>query len=343
MTTAFHYNPAYSQHTISGHPEHAGRLEAVYSYLQQTSLLDDVLHIENRIATRDELLLVHTRAHLDLLARTEQLDSPMMLGADTYVLPVSYALAKQAVGSTLNVVDAVITDKAANGLACVRPPGHHATPAQAMGFCLLSTVAIAAKYAIKTHNLKRVAIVDFDVHHGNGTQDCLFDDENILFISSHQSPLYPGTGYMHETGRGNGRGTTLNIPLKAATGDRGIIEVYEQVVLPALRRFKPELVIISAGFDAHWRDPLANLNVSLGGFAKLSLLLKNAADELCNGRVIAVTEGGYDLEVMRYGTTNMLRILKGQADEIEDPIGQINSDQTVDDLVAQLKSIHQLD
>ena len=343
MTTAFHYDSAYSQHTISGHPEHAGRLESVYSYLPKTNLLDHVLHIEKRVATVDELLLVHTRDHLDLLTHTEQLDGPRMLGPDTYILPISYALAKQAVGVTLNAVDTIINEDAINALLCVRPPGHHATPSHAMGFCLLSNVAIAAKYAIKNHNLERIAIIDFDVHHGNGTQDCLYDDEKVLFISSHQSPLYPGTGHINELGVGKARGTTLNVPLRPNTGDTGILEVYNQVVVPALRRFQPELMIISAGFDAHWRDPLASLNLSLDGFAKLCGLLKNVADELCDGRVIAVTEGGYDLDVMRYGVTNLFRILQNKADEIEDPIGKSKSDQTVNGLIAQLKSIHQLE
>lgn len=342
MKTAFHYDPDYSQHTISGHPEHAGRLEAIYHYLQEGKLLNDLLTIDKRHATTEELLSVHSRSYLDLMARTTELTSPTMLGPDTYILPVSYDLARRAVGATLNAVDMVMGEEAKNALLCVRPPGHHATPSQAMGFCLLSTIAIAAQYARNSHGAKRVAIVDFDVHHGNGTQDALYDDEHILFISSHQSPLYPGTGQINEIGSGQGRGATINIPLRPGTGDTGIQQVYEALVLPALRRFQPDLILISAGFDAHWRDPLANLQLSLTGFAQLSQMLKAAAEDLCAGRMIAVTEGGYDLDALRYGVGNLLRILKDQAEQVEDPLGKMKGDQSVASLIAQIKSLHDL-
>lgn len=344
METAFHYDAQYATHTLSGHPEHGGRLVAVIERLQALRLLeaDTVQLVDNREATIDELLLVHTRDHLDLLTQTAALDGATMLGADTYVLPQSYRLARLAVGGVLNSIDAVLEGSAENALVCVRPPGHHATPSTPMGFCLLSNVAIAARYAIEKHGLERVAIVDFDVHHGNGTQDALYDDAQTLFISSHQSPLYPGTGSINETGRGAGRGTTLNIPVQPNTGDTGLETLYQEIVIPALERFQPQLLLVSAGFDAHWRDPLAHLQVSLTGFVTLCRILHDAATTLCEGRMIAVTEGGYDLEVLSHGVSNLLQVLQGNPTATADPLGTQTDDQSVTGLVSRLKSIHQL-
>jgi acetoin utilization deacetylase AcuC-like enzyme len=344
MTTAFHYDAQYATHTLDGHPEHGGRLTAIHQRLQSLGVFehDAIQMIDNRVSTKEELLRVHTRDHLDLLQRTAELDSPAMLGADTYVVPQSYHLARLAVGGVLNCVNAVLSGQVDNALACVRPPGHHATPSTAMGFCLLSNVALAAQHAVTYHGLNRVAIVDFDVHHGNGTQDALYDNGAVLFISSHQSPLYPGTGAVHETGRGAGRGLTVNIPVPPHTGDAGLERLYTEVVMPVLARFQPELLLISAGFDAHWRDPLANLRVSLTGFAALIRLLQQAAASLCNGRIIAVTEGGYDLAVLGYGVSNLLQLLLGQGNMVEDPLGKKTDDQSVAGLVTRLKSMHDL-
>lgn len=339
MKTAFHTNPRFAEHTQDGHPEHAGRQTAILNRLQTLALLERFLHTAAREATETEIQAVHRAALLATLQKTAEFSHPIMLGLDTYALPVSYEIARYAAGGLLNVIDSVLEGHADNGLAVIRPPGHHATPTHPMGFCLLNNIAIGARYA--QQRLRRVAIVDFDVHHGNGTQDAFYDDPSVLFISSHQSPLYPGTGDIDEVGSGNGYGTTLNIPVRPNTGDSAYRQLYNEIVVPALRRFQPDLLLISAGFDAHWRDPLAHIQLSLTTFAELTRLLIDAAQELCNGRIIFVTEGGYDLEVLSYGVANVALALLGDK-TVHDPLGVVTDVTKVDDLIQHLKRLHHL-
>lgn len=339
MTTAFHTNARFAEHTIDGHPEYAERQQAIIERLHEYRLVERFTSIEGREATLDELRGIHTDAHLDLLEDIARSGRAVMVGYDTYVLPVSYEIARLAAGGLLNVVDAVIGGEADNGLAVIRPPGHHASPSQVMGFCLLNNIAIAARHA--ANRLGHVAIVDFDVHHGNGTQDAFYDDPDVLFISSHQSPLYPGTGPMQQTGRGAARGTTINIPVPPGTGDSSFQRLYTEIVLPALKRFEPAMMLVSAGFDAHWRDPLANLELSLSALAQLSTMLKSAADDLCDGQIIFVTEGGYDLEVLSFGVVNLAHILL-EDDTRHDPVGKTERDVPITDLVVKLRTLHQI-
>lgn len=341
MTTAFYINPSSAHHTLPNHPEHAGRLQAILDHFQALHLTERFLTLPDRTATRDELLRVHTPNHLATLPQLTTHNRPVMIGADTYFLPPSYDIATQAVGGVLNLIDSLLTGQADNGLAAIRPPGHHATPNQAMGFCLLNNIALAARHAQAVHGLKKIAIVDFDVHHGNGTQDAFYTDPNVLFISSHQSPLYPGTGHLTEIGQGDGQGTTLNIPLPSGTGDSSFLALYDQIAFPALRRFQPQLILVSAGFDAHWRDPLANLEISLTAFAQLAHQLYTLATELCGGKIIFVMEGGYDTEVLSNGMTNLAHILLGD-DTRHDPIGKSLRDKPIDALIERLRKIHQI-
>lgn len=342
MTTAFFTDSRFSIHTLPGHPEHAGRLEAIVERLETEGMLSRFQRIEGREATRDEILRVHAEDHVRLLERTAFLEEPAMYGADTYIVPESYQLARLASGGLLSVVDSVMENRADNGLAAIRPPGHHARPKQAMGFCLINNIAIAARYTQFKHNVQRVAIVDFDVHHGNGTQDIFYDDPSVLFISSHQSPLYPGTGHLNETGRGEGRGANINLPVPPATGDSAFRTLTEQIIIPVLNRFKPELLLVSTGFDAHWRDPLANLEVSLTAFAELSQHLITIAKDLCDGKIIFVTEGGYDLEVLSYGVLNVALALLGD-ETIHDPLDKSNYERPLDEtLLSRLLSTHHL-
>lgn len=344
MTTVFHHDTQYDAHTLPNHVEFAGRLQAVMHQLEQSGLLNHVTRINSRLATKDELLMVHTQAHLDLLQRISDFGEPAVIDNDTYMMPESYTVARHAVGAAYNIVDAVLTEQADNGLVAVRPPGHHATASQPMGFCLLSNIALAARYAQQRHDLQKVAIVDFDVHHGNGTNDIFIKDGSVLFISTHQSPLYPGSGQINEIGRGNGIGTTINIPVQAGTGDQHFEALYNEIVLPALHRFKPELILVSAGFDAHWNDPLANLRLSLQGYATLCKLLRQTADDICDGRLIALMEGGYALDALSYGMANLLRVLLRRDDEIVDPLGtQPQRDYDISGLITSLKAKHQLD
>ena len=342
MTTVFFTEEQFAVHTLHGHPEHAGRLAAIMERFEEFKILPLLKRISAAPATDEQLLAVHTQHYLNLLEKTTLLDRTAMLGADTYVTPDSYSLARLAAGGVIAVVDAVMRGEAKNGMALVRPPGHHATPDQAMGFCLLSNIAIAARHAYKTYGLERVAIIDYDVHHGNGTQDCLYEDGTILFISSHQSPLYPGTGAMEEIGRGAGKGFTVNIPLPPGTGDEGFHHIYDQVVIPLLKRFQPQLMLISAGYDAHWADPLANLTLSLPGFQYLVQQLMAAASSYGEGRIVFVMEGGYDLQALSYGWLNVANALLGR-DEFHDPFGGYQREKTLpSSLMDRLITLHKL-
>lgn len=320
MTTAFFTDERFAIHTLQGHPEHAGRLQAIMNLYKKTGIWEKLFRVAAVAATEEQILKVHTPRHLEKLKSISRLDQPALLEADTYVVPESYELATLAAGGVMAVVDEVMRGTAGNGIAAVRPPGHHATPNRAMGFCLLSNIALAARYAREQFKIDRIAIVDFDVHHGNGTQDALYDDPTILFMSSHQSPLYPGTGAMQEIGTGAGKGFTANTPLPPGVGDEAFKELYAQFLWPLMRRFQPQLMLVSAGFDAHWRDPLANLNLTLTGFDYLSRELIKMADELCGGKIVFVMEGGYDLEVLSCGWLNIANALLGSS-EISDPIG----------------------
>lgn len=339
MTTAFFTDERFSLHTLQGHPEHAGRLEAVIRLYKEKGVWEHLFRVAASPATEEQLLRVHTSRHLEVLKSVIQ---PAMLEMDTYAVPESYELARLAVGGVLAVVDSVLRGDANNGIAAVRPPGHHATPARAMGFCLLSNIALAARHARAAHALERVAVVDFDVHHGNGTQDALYDDPTVLFMSSHQSPLYPGTGAVHEIGRGAGKGFTANAPLPPGVGDAGMQELYEKFLWPLLRRFQPQLILVSAGFDAHWRDPLANLTFSLGGFDYISRELIKMAEEFCSGKIIFVMEGGYDLEVLSHGWLNVANALLGSS-KVSDPIGSFRQSRDLPpELLHNLLTIHGL-
>jgi acetoin utilization deacetylase AcuC-like enzyme len=340
VVTAFFTDERFSAHTLPGHPEHAGRLEAVNALLREDGILNELHQIEAAPATEGQIRAVHTERYLNLLAETSSLKRTSMLNADTYITPQTYELARLASGGVCAVVDAVMRGEAQNGFAAVRPPGHHATPGIGMGFCLLNNIAIGARHALTAYNLERVAIVDYDVHHGNGTQDVFYDDPHVLFISSHQSPLYPGTGMLDEVGIGEGRGTTVNLPLPAGTGDSAFQTLYTEVVTPLLRHFQPDLILVSAGFDAHWVDPLANLALSMHGYNFLTQLLLELGKELCGGKVIFVMEGGYDLTALSHGWLNIARALLGK-NELSDPLGVASQDKPLSQqLLEKFKETH---
>lgn len=340
MQTVYVTDARFAQHTLAEHPEHAGRLTAIEDRLVADGLRDRLLAIEPRPATDDDLLAVHDQQYLSRLDQIGGQDGLTMFGPDTYVLPASYSIARLAAGAVLQVVDMVVTGRAANGLAAVRPPGHHATRSMAMGFCLLNNVAIAARYAQREHRIGRVLIVDYDVHHGNGTQDIFYADSSVYYISTHQSPLYPGTGDVMEIGVGEGEGFTLNIPLAPGIGDNGYLQVFEELALPAAIRFSPDLILVSVGFDAHWADPLANMRLTLSGYDRLARLLRQLAEQVCGGRIIFVLEGGYNLQVLSHGWANVARALLGDS-EIADPIGPTREiHRPLEGLIARIKGLH---
>ncbi len=303
MTVAIFSHPDCNRHiTPPGHPERVDRMRAVSGAL-------DPLPLDRRTAplgTDEDILRCHPRAYLDRIAAMIPDEGSVALDADTYVSPGSLDAARRGVGGNAAAVDAVMAGEVQRAFVACRPPGHHAETAKAMGFCLFGNIAIAAKRALDHHGLERVAIVDFDVHHGNGTQDLMWDEERVFFASTHEMPLFPGTGAIHETGA---HGQILNAPLAANTGSREMRHAYTDLVLPALEDFRPELILVSAGFDAHARDPLANLNWTEPDFAWLTRQLCEIARRHAQGRVVSTLEGGYDLEALGAGVAAHVAVL----------------------------------
>ena len=290
--------------TPVGHPERPERAEVLSavaaSFKEQGGEV-----IEPRLATDEDLLRVHSQEHVDAIVATR--GKATMIDEDTFTSPDSDEIARLAAGAVLTAVDRVLDGaKGSRALALVRPPGHHAEADRAMGFCLYSNIAVGAAYA-RSRGCARVAIVDYDVHHGNGTQWIFYEDPTVLFVSSHQYPFYPGTGGPEEKGRGAGLGFTLNIPLDAGAKDDEVETKYAEQVVPVVREFKPDLLMISAGFDAHELDPLGQVRMTTAGFGRLTTTLLELADEVCEGRVVLVTEGGYDLAALSQCLTTVIR------------------------------------
>ncbi len=341
MKTGYCYEVQYLQHTYPGHPEHAGRLEAITAGLEQTGLLDRLTRVPALPATEEEIARVHTQAYIRQVRRVAE-QGGGHLDPDTYVVTRSYAAALLAAGGLQKLTRAVLDGEIDNGFALVRPPGHHATTGRGMGFCLFNNIAVAAQDALTHPGVERVMIVDFDVHHGNGTQDVFETNPGVLFISAHQSPHYPGTGRVDEIGRGAGRGTTVNIPLPAGAGDAGYAATLEEIVWPIARRYDPQLVLVSAGFDAHWSDPLAMMRLSLPGYAQMARELVAMAQELCDGRLVFTLEGGYDLVVLSNAVQNVFHALLGEH-TISDPIGPCPYEETsIAGRIAEVKRAHDL-
>ena len=343
MSTIYVTHPRYADHDSPGHPEHAGRIRAVWRRLDDSGLIARMNAVEAEAIDENLLLTVHTQSYLELLNRLPGYGRTVHLDTDTYANPQSYEIARLAAGGTVRAVDAILSGAAANGLAVVRPPGHHAMPDHGMGFCLLNNVAIAARYAQQLYGIERVLIVDYDVHHGNGTEAMFFDDPSVLFISTHQSPLYPGSGALEDIGAGAGRGATVNIPLPSGHGDATYSLIFEAIVWKLAQRFQPGLILVSAGFDAHWVDPLAAMQLSLTGYAHLSTELVRMAQALCGGKIAFVLEGGYNLDSLSYGVSNVARVLLG--DTPVDPLGAAPSPRepsAVQPLIDNLRRIHNL-
>ncbi len=336
------YDPLYLEHATSGHPESPARLQAVISHLEESGLLGRLSRIEPRDATTADLELVHSR---DLIERVRVAAERghAWLDPDTYVAPRSYEAALRAAGGLLAATDAVLDGEVGSAFCLVRPPGHHATPTQAMGFCLFNNVAIAAAHALERRGLERVAILDFDVHHGNGTQDAFYSEPRLLFVSTHQYPFYPGSGSWSETGRDQGEGTTVNLPLPPGCGREEYLRCYREVGEPLLRRFRPQLLLVSAGFDAHFADPLAQELLDTRGYYEIAALLKSLADELCQGRIVCALEGGYDHTALAWSVRACIDALLGN-EFAQDPLGAAPavSGPDIDALLATVKRVHGL-
>jgi acetoin utilization deacetylase AcuC-like enzyme len=289
--TAFLADPIAKEHDPGpGHPESPARWDAAVRGLGENRLAD----VAVRSATHEELTLCHTPAYIEIVQR-DAATRPTLSTGDADVCPRSYEVALRAVGTCLNAVDLVMRGEAANAFAIVRPPGHHASAARGMGFCLFNNIALAARYAQKKYGVERVAIADWDVHHGNGTQEIFYEDGSVFFFSTHQSPWYPGTGDARETGHGKGAGTTLNCPFPAGTGFEGIGAAFRVKFGQKMNDFKPDLLLISAGFDSRLGDPLGHFRLMDEDFAELTKIAGEIAERSAKGRLISVLEGGYDL------------------------------------------------
>ena len=281
--------------TPHGHPERVERFEAVLHALGSSGLAKRMQSLDCDEAGFDTLRLCHGAGYIELVEREIGAGNRMLSTGDTHVARGSLSAARMAVGAVCSAVDSVLTGPVKQAFCALRPPGHHARPEQGMGFCIFNNVAIGARHAIERHGLQRVLIVDWDVHHGNGTQDIFYEDPSVLFFSTHQSPWYPGTGMRDETGAGAGADTTINCPFPAHTGREQILGAFRDRLLPAAAAFAPELVMISAGFDSRLGDPLGQFRLADGDFAELTRLLQDLADKHADGRLVAALEGGYSL------------------------------------------------
>ena len=294
-----------------GHPEQPARYSAVINRLQSSGLLERLLPVETRIANDDELALAHARNYIELVGREVAQNRRQLSTGDTGISAQSDEAARFACGCVLSAIDAVFTQTATNAFCAVRPPGHHASAARGMGFCLFNHVAIGARYAQHKHGAQRIAIVDWDVHHGNGTQDIFYEDGSVLFCSTHQSPWYPGTGAARERGEGKGEGLTVNCPFPAGSGQREIVGAFREVFIPAMDQFKPDLILISAGFDSRAGDPLGQFLLTDEDFRQLTNLMTDVAARHCKNRLVSVLEGGYSLEGLASGTEAHVKRLLG--------------------------------
>lgn len=293
------YDPIYLEHNTGAHPENFLRLANTVKYFAECGIWDQCEIIENpRAATLEEIEYCHSRNLYERVKMQSSRSSGGYMDADTIVSPKSLQAALKAAGGTIEACDKVMNGDVKNALCLLRPPGHHATPTTSMGFCLFNNIAIGARHLQKKHGVKKIAILDFDIHHGNGTQDIFYEDPDVFYASVHLSPFFPGTGSARETGAGAGEGATYNIPLSHHHGEDDYVEAVEKLLEEGIKPFKPEFLMISAGFDPYENDPLSGLGVSIEGFYRITKPIIEAAEELCGGKVVSCLEGGYNLDMI---------------------------------------------
>ena len=306
MTTYLVYSDIYLKHDTGPHPETSQRLSATMAYLKRKGWLNKATLIEPRPASVDEIAYIHSREHIESVRKVAE-DGGGYLDADTPVSGKSYEVALYAAGGVLTAVDKVISARNSNALCLIRPPGHHARPEYGMGFCLFNNVAIAARYAQrfgperltaegKKHGIKKIAIIDWDLHHGNGTQEAFWADDTVLFCSLHRYPYYPGSGSEAERGAGKGQGFTVNIPVSGYISSKEYLDKFAGLMTDTVKPFKPDFIFISAGFDSYKNDPLGGLGLEITDYGEMTRMVRAVADETCQGRIVSALEGGYNIQ-----------------------------------------------
>ena len=345
----FLYDPAVLDHQPpEGHPERPARVRDTFALLESEGMLDRLTRLPVTPATRAQIERVHTPTYLDRVERIVSEGGGYLDAGDTVASTGSWKAATAAAGAAIGAVDAVMTGGMEASFALVRPPGHHAPPDRAMGFCILNHAAVAAAHAVAQYGLSRVLLVDFDVHHGNGTQDCFYASPQVLYFSTHQSPAYPFTGAVEETGEGTGLGYTVNVPLPPDVGEAGFLQAFDTVLRPLATRFRPEMVIVSAGYDAHWRNSRyvqgIRERLTVRGLCALSKHLQEITDAYCPGKLVGILEGGYDLEALGWGVLGTLCVWLGDT-EVEDPLGPPPTaarEPDITPLLEQVRRVHKL-
>ena len=312
MTTGFVYDPVFLEHdTGPGHPERSDRLSATMEFLVQQPWFADLKQISPPSADRTWLEQIHAAAYIERAAQACQRGLPFLDVLDVSICEQSFDIALRAAGGALKLADQVMAGEIANGFALIRPPGHHAEHNMALGFCLFNNVAILARYLQQRHGLDKIMILDWDVHHGNGTQHTFESDPSVLYVSLHQYPFYPGTGAASETGAGRGQGATLNCPMSAGASDDDYVHAFMEKILPKAEEFKPQAVLLSAGFDAHRNDPIAQINLSTRCYGWMSERMMELAEKHADNRLIALLEGGYDLDALSQCIGQHLAVISG--------------------------------
>ena len=317
MKTGFLYDPIYLEHdTGPGHPETSQRLVATMQYLQQQPWFSNLQPVSPHRADLPWIETTHSAEYIKHVEKICAAGAPFLDSMDVSVSRKSFDVARAASGGALDLADRIVSGEIQNGFALIRPPGHHAERNMALGFCIFNNVAILARYLQQHHGLGKILILDWDVHHGNGTQHTFEEDPSVLYISTHQYPFYPGTGAASEIGIGRGVGATLNCPMPSGAGDREYEQAFLEKILPKIDLFKPELIIISAGFDAHKDDPLANINLTTGFFTWMTKVIMEKADRYAGGRIISLLEGGYNLRRLPECIAVHLLALSGQVTDL---------------------------
>ncbi len=343
MPVGYVCDDIYQEHDTGGHVEGKDRLTAINTVLNKLQIKEKLFTIAPRPATIDQIAAVHDREYIREL-RSEVESGGGWLDPDTYASPGSFNAALYAAGGLMNAVDAAMNKKVSGAFALVRPPGHHATPQHQMGFCLFNNVAIAAKFALGNYDIKHVLIIDFDVHHGNGTQDAFYTDSQVMYFSIHEYPWYPFTGDANETGARAGEGYNVNVPLGASVGDNEYVTVFQKILVPVARRFEPDLVLVSAGYDSHWQDTISNMNVTTTGFARMAKIIKSISDNYCRDRLVFTLEGGYNRAALAYSVAATFELMMGN-NEILDPLGSppiAYSPAEFDGFIKMIRNIHKI-